>query len=446
MVLWITVFAFALLLGLVIGRLTASRVDPGLAERAYRSEAALEIADRHAENLRVDLRISQQQAGESRELAAAQSAQLAEARTQLDQERQAMRTATAQLKDTFQALAADALKDANDQFLAMAQGGLKSLVERADGSLEHRQQAVADLVTPLREALTQLGTEQQRLAETRLRETATFSAEIQGLRLQNDQLSTETAKLVNALRTPHVRGRWGEMQLKRTAEIAGMSPHCDFAEQASVQTPEGLRRPDMVVHLPGGREVVVDSKVPLIHYLEAIEATSEADREQALQRHTQLVRSHVEKLSEKRYWAQFDSAEFVVLFIPNDSFLAAAAERDARLLEDASEARVVLATPTTFIALLRVIAVGWREERLAENAERIAALGRELHDRLVVFAEHVNEIGENLGKTVRAYNSSVASLESRALSAARRFRDLEAAGEKEISQLQVVEEVPRQLN
>jgi DNA recombination protein RmuC len=269
---------------------------------------------------------------------------------------------------------------------------------------------------------------------------------MRGLRLQNDQLSTETAKLVNALRTPHVRGRWGEIQLRRTAEIAGMSPHCDFFEQASVQTPEGLRRPDMVVHLPGQREVVVDSKVPLMHYLEAIEATSDAAKEEALKRHAQLVRSHVQKLSEKRYWAAFDSAEFVVMFIPNDSFLAAAAERDERLLEDASEAKVVLATPTTFIALLRVIAVGWREERLAENAERIADLGRELHDRLVLFAGHINVIGENLGKTVLAYNSSVASLESRTLPQARRFRELEAAGEKEIPELKIVEEVPRQLN
>ena len=445
MILWITAVVVAFGVGLMIGRL-ATRTDPALAERAHRSEAALEMAMRQAEGLRVDLRLTQQDAGESREQAAAQAAQLAEVRAQLDQERQAMRSATAQLKDTFQALAADALKGANDQFLAMAQGGLKSLVERSDGSLEQRQKAVADLVTPLREALTQLGAEQQRIAEARVREAATFSAELNGLRLQNDQLSSETAKLVNALRTPHVRGRWGEMQLRRTVDIAGMSPHCDFLEQASVQTPEGLRRPDMLVHLPGGREVVVDSKVPLIHYLEAIEATSETAKEEALKRHAQLVRSHVERLSEKRYWAAFDSAEFVVLFIPNDSFLAAACERDASLLEDASEARVVLATPTTFIALLRVIAVGWREERLAENAERIADLGRELHDRLVLFAGHINVIGENLGKTVLAYNSSVASLESRTLPQARRFRDLEAAGEKEIPELQIVEEVPRQLN
>jgi DNA recombination protein RmuC len=351
MILWITAVAVAFGVGLMIGRL-ATRADPALAERAHRSEAALEMAMRQAEGLRVDLRLSRQDSMEDREQAAAQAAQLAEVRTQLDQERQAMRSTTAQLKDTFQALAADALKGANDQFLAMAQGGLKSLVERSDGSLEQRQKAVAELVTPLREALTQLGAEQQRIAEARMREAATFSAELNGLRLQNDQLSSETAKLVNALRTPHVRGRWGEMQLRRTVDIAGMSPHCDFLEQASVQTPEGLRRPDMLVHLPGGREVVVDSKVPLIHYLEAIEATSETAKEEALKRHAQLVRSHVERLSEKRYWAAFDSAEFVVLFIPNDSFLAAACERDASLLEDASEARVVLATPTTFLLVI----------------------------------------------------------------------------------------------
>jgi len=251
---------------------------------------------------------------------------------------------------------------------------------------------------------------------------------------------------VNALRTPHVRGRWGEMQLRRTVELAGMTAHCDYVEQASIQTPDGLRRPDMLVHLAGGRDIAVDSKVPLLHYLEAVEAETETARQQALQRHAQLVRSHVERLSEKRYWAQIDSAEFVVMFIPNDGFLAAAAECDPRLVEDACEAKVVLATPMTFIALLRAIAVGWREERIAENAERIAELGRELHDRLTGWFQHLVDLGENLGGAVQAYNRSVGSLQSRVLPQARRFRDLDAAGEREIPELAEVDEIPRALN
>lgn len=446
MILCVAVGCAAALVAFVLGRSLAAVPPAALALRAMRAETALEIAHQNIELLRAEARELRADAGAARESAASQTAQLGEVRAQLDREREAIGEAGQQQRDTFQALAAEALKSANAQFLALAQGGLKSLVEKADGSLEQRQLAVAELVTPLREALAKLAAEQQRLSESRTKEAATLSAELLGLRAQNVQLSTETAKLVNALRAPQVRGRWGEIQLKRTAELAGMSEHCDFTEQTSVQGAEGLLRPDMVVNLPRGRQVIVDSKVPFTHYLEALESTSEAGREEALRKHALLVRAHVEKLSERRYWAEFRSAEFVVMFIPNDGFLAAAAERDPLLLEWSIELRVVLATPTTFIGLLRAIEAGWREERLAQNAERIAELGKELYDRLSTLSGNVAELGEGLKRTVRAYNRSVGSLESRVFPQARRFKELGAASEREIEEVLPIEELPRELN
>jgi DNA recombination protein RmuC len=252
--------------------------------------------------------------------------------------------------------------------------------------------------------------------------------------------------LVNALRAPQVRGRWGEIQLRRVAELAGMSAHCDFAEQESARSEEGLRRPDMIVRLPAGRDVVVDSKVPLTHFLSALEATTDGERDAALAAHARLVRSHVEQLSSKEYWAKFGSAEFVVLFIPSDSLLSSAAERDPDLIEWALSKSVVLATPATLIALLKAIAYGWRQERLTENAERISRLGRELHGRLATLSDHFANMGQRLGSAVRAYNAALGSLESRVIASARRLEELDAGSEKKLAELGPIEDSPRELN
>src|SRR5581483_2279412 len=257
---------------------------------------------------------------------------------------------------------------------------------------------------------------------------------------------TETAKLVQALQSHRVRGRWGEITLRRTAELAGMSPYCDFAEQERAETGDGHLRPDMIVRLPAGRSIVVDSKAPLDAFLEAMEALTDQDRETALQRYASQVRSHVMQLASKQYWAQFPSApEFVVLFIPNDSFLGAAAERDRSLIETALNRRVVFATPTTLFALLFAIERGWRQDQISQNAERVSQIGQELYDRMATLADHLIRVGGSLGKAVESYNAAVTTIEGRILPSARRFKELGAAGKREIDVVPTLDQTVRRL-
>ncbi|HEU5321882.1 MAG TPA: DNA recombination protein RmuC, partial [Methylomirabilota bacterium] len=259
------------------------------------------------------------------------------------------------------------------------------------------------------------------------------------------ELQRGADSLVSALRAPHVRGRWGELTLHRVVELAGMAEHCDYAEQVTLGGEEGRQRPDMVVHLPSGRAIVVDAKVPLAAYLDATAARTPEERAAALGRHAQQLRQHMLALAGKEYWAQFpDAPELVVMFIPGDSFVAAAGEVDPGLIEDGMARRVVVATPTTLVALLRAIAYGWRQERLAESAAEISELGRELYKRLCTFLAHFDRIGAALGSATGAFNSAVGSMESRVLPAARRFRELGAAGE-ELKPLAAVDQVPRAL-
>jgi DNA recombination protein RmuC len=426
----------ALGLGLLcyqIGRRVGAQASDGVRAELYRSLA----------EARADLRSSQERREESLKEGAALEARLADAGRSADAEREILRESREGLTQVFQALAGEALKGASEQFLNLAQNSLRALTEKASGDLDHRQKAIAEVVTPLREALAHLQTENRQISESRARETAALGQQLLNISQAHQALSSETARLVNALRSPQIRGRWGEIALRRTAELAGMSEHCDFVEQETIGGDGRLQRPDMLVRLPAGREVIVDSKVPLIHFLEAVEASSEPAREAALQKHAALVRAHVQKLSAKEYWANFQSVEFVVLFIPNDSVLAAAAERDPSLIEEALRQRVVLATPTTFIALLRAIAFGWRQERLAENAERISKLGQELHGRLSLLADHFAGIGQNLKRSVECYNQTVGCLESRVLATARKLEALDAKSERDINEPALLDEIPR---
>jgi DNA recombination protein RmuC len=348
------------------------------------------------------------------------------------------------LSDTFRSLAAEALAGNNQGFLTLAEEKFKALKEEACVDLAQRQTSIETLLVPLTESLRTYQQETKELENKRLREFSAVGEQLRQLASAQSTLQTETSKLVNALRSPQVRGRWGEITLRRTAELAGMSANCDFYEQKSITTETGRLRPDMIVKLPAGREVVVDSKVPLSAFLESLEAQSEAAREAAMTRHAGQVQSHVNQLASKEYWDQFPAApEFVVLFIPNDSFLAAAAERDPSLVEAALNKKVVIATPTTFIALLRAIAYGWRQEQVAEGAQRISTLGQELADRMSTMAEHFSKVGHMLSRTVESYNATVASLENRILPTARKFKEFGVHTRKDVPELQPVEHRPR---
>ena len=345
------------------------------------------------------------------------------------------------LTNTFRSLAAEALAGNNQGFLALAEEKFKALKDETALEFNHRHMSLEALMNPLTETLRSYQQETKALEDKRVREFSSVSEQLKHLAAAQSTLQTETSKLVNALRSPQVRGRWGEIALRKTAELAGMSAYCDFQEQQSVDTETGRLRPDMVVKLPAGREVIVDSKVPLSGFLESLEAPTEESRDIALRRHTAHVKTHVRQLASKEYWDQFSAApEFVVLFIPNDSFLAAAAEQDPSLIESALSQKVVIATPTTFIALLRAIAYGWRQEQVAESAERISQLGQELAERMGTMVEHYSKVGQALGRAVESYNATVASLENRILPSARKFKQLGVNTRKEIPDLQPVEQ------
>jgi len=349
-----------------------------------------------------------------------------------------------QLADTFKALASDALRGNNETFIGQATQVFKTVKTEAEGDLAQRQQAIEGLIKPLNEALQRYETQIANMERARQSAYGGLDQHLKMLAQAHERLQQETGNLVKALRAPQVRGQWGEITLKRVAELAGMVEHCDFREQETVEGEAGRLRPDMVIQLPAGRQIVVDAKTVLAAYLEAVEAQDDEVRRERLRQHATQVRARMDQLSAKAYWSQFAQApEFVVLFLPGEQFLGAALEYDRTLIEEGFAKKVVIATPTTLIALLRAVAYGWRQEQLAENAQAISALGKDLFERMAVLAEHLSEVGAALNKGVSAYNKAVGSLEARVLPSARRFKDLGIGSEKDIPKLESLEQAPR---
>jgi DNA recombination protein RmuC len=355
--------------------------------------------------------------------------------------------AAADLQNAFKALAADALKSNNSSFLQIAEERLKRFQSEARGDLDARQKAVSDLVTPVRESLSKVDAQIQQMEIARGEAYGDLKAQVQSLISTQKELQSETGNLVRALRTPNVRGRWGEIQLRRVVEIAGMLPYCDFAEQETITGESGRLRPDLVVKLPGGKHVVVDAKTPLQAFLDAFETNDEETRRTCLANHARQVRDHINTLSGKKYWEQFESTpEFVVMFLPGETFFSAALEQDTGLIEHGVLNRVIPASPTTLIALLKAINYGWNQEKLARNAQEISALGKELHDRLRKLAGHITGVGTNLDRAVEAYNQAVGSLENRVLVSARKFSELGASVAEDIPELEPIETTARALS
>ena len=403
----------ALLVGLVLGALAA------LVWRARR-EQALRV---ETELLRARLK-TEESLGAERELAAARTQE--------------------QLQGIFGELARDSLRSNSEVFLQLARERLARQQLDASQVLQERETAIESLVKPIREALAKTEAQIEAIERERIDSFATIKTQMDGLALGQNVLSRETRNLVTALRRPGVRGQWGEITLRRVVELSGMTLHVDFTEQQHVNTESGAIRPDMVVHMPEQRDIVIDVKTPLDAYLAAVEAQSDEDRNAQLRRHAQIVAARVRELSSKQYWSQFErSPDFVVLFLPGDQFLSAALQENPGLIDDSMRQNIMLATPTSLIALLKVISYGWKQTLLAENAMEVRQLGEELYKRLAVFGEHLAKLGKSLGSSVDSFNRAVGSLEQQVLPAARRFPELGLRTTREIDSLEPIASLTR---
>jgi DNA recombination protein RmuC len=450
----ILVAIVALAIGVAIGWLIArGRVSSGYESQLRSLDSAKAAAESSATEVRRQSDALRSEVAQARtrielesNLRAAAEASLSKTEENLKQQRALLDEAQAKLSDAFRSLAGEALSESTNQFLKLAESRLETMQVDATSQLNSRKVEIDGIVNPLNETLKELKAELNRVESSRQEAYGQLTSQVHALNDMNRQLRDETGSLVNSLRQPQIKGKWGELTLRRAIELAGLSPHCDFNEQHRVETEDGILRPDLVIHVAGGKHIVVDSKVPLHAFLNVVSAQNENDRLAAMKSHVDLVRKHIRDLSSKTYWSQFEQTpELVVLFMPAEAFFSAALEQDRDLMEDAMKQRVILASPTTLIALLKSVAYGWRQEDVSRNAEKISDLGRKLYDRVLTFLNHMEGIRRNLEATNKAYNSAVGALESRILPSVRSFRELGVQTTEEIALNQPTEISLREL-
>lgn len=412
-----------------------------LNERLLSREARIEELSRESLQDKARLEKSEQEVR-------ALDLRLTEAETRREEETQGyaeklalLEKAREKLAESFQALASEALSRNNQNFLELAKTSLEKYQEGAKNDLENRKKAIDDLVRPVTETLGKFDGKLKELEEDRIRSYVALREQVSAMAATQESLKSETSRLVQTLKAPAVRGNWGEVQLRRVVELAGMVNYCDFEEQVSVKTEEGKLRPDLIVRLPNNKVIVVDAKAPLEAFLKSVEAVDDLERKKILATHAGLIRNHIKRLSEKDYWNQFKTTpDFVVMFLPGEAIFNAALSQDPSLIEEGVQKRVIIASPTTLIALLKAVHFGWRQEALTENAEKISQLGKELYERLFTMVDHFDKVGRGLGSAVDNYNKAMSSLERRVLVSARRFQELRVGEEKEIPALDTIDQ------
>lgn len=459
---WIIAFASGAALAFALGwALASARATRGREREAEESRRRLQDAEsrlaafsaRETE-LRAQLdRLSQELSNlrerwkEESEARIRAETHLKESLTRLDEERRLLQEAQARLSDAFKALAGETLTATTNEFLKLARASLETILADARGDINQKQAAIDALVKPIAESLSKVEENLRGLEKARIEAYSGLKEQVAQLASAHQQLQRETANLVHALKAPQTRGRWAEITLRRIAELAGMIDHVDFEEQVSVIRGEERQRPDMVVRLPNERIVVIDAKVSLTGYLAAVDAKSEEERDRALDEHATQIKAHIDGLASRRYWESFNNTpDFVVMFVPGDAFLSAAVMKNTGLIEYAMERKVVIATPSTLLALLKAVAFGWRQARIEKHAQRISDLGKELYERLINFSEHMRGIAGGLQKAVESYNKAVGSFEQRLMPSARRFKEFGATGSRELEDIEEITSTPRTLN
>lgn len=448
-----------LLIGLAVGAAAVWLALRTKAEQIYKNAKAEDVAqfaslqerlaarDQELIKLQQTLNNEAKQRDALRETNSHLKAELEGERRAATERRESFKQAAEELTEKFKALSRDALKDNNQSFLELARAKLGQFQESAKGDLELRQRAIDQLVKPLKESLEKVDGKIGEMEKTRAGAYSELREQVRALATSQLNLQAETGNLVKALRAPHVRGRWGEIQLRRVVEMAGMLQYCDFVEQETVATEDSRIRPDLIVRLPGNRTIVVDAKVPFDAFYESITATDDVIRSARLKDHARLVRTHIGNLSKKSYWETVQpTPEFVLLFLPGESFYSAALEHDPKLIEDGVNQGVIIATPTTLIALLKAVSYGWRQEQMATNAQEVSKLGKDLYDRLRIFTNYFADIGRGLDRALESYNKGVGSLEARVLVTARKFKERGAIAGEEIDTLEPIDKAARPLS